>query len=42
MNSQPLMVAYSGLVNDDVRKKAEEAGFNIVLENPLTADMIKN
>ena len=35
------MVAYSGLVNDDVRKQAEEAGFDIVLETPLTVDMIK-
>jgi len=42
MNTQPLMVAYSGLVNDDVRKQAEEAGFNMVFESPLTADMIKN
>ena len=38
----PLMVAYSGLVNDDVRKNAKEAGFKVVLESPLTVDMIKH
>jgi hypothetical protein len=36
----PLMIAYSGLVNDDVRKKAKEAGFKVVIEAPLTVHKI--
>ena len=39
--TQPLMVAYSGLVNDEVRKNAKEAGFKVVIESPLTIDRIK-
>lgn len=36
MVKQPLMIAYSGHVDDNVRKKAKEAGFQVVIENPLT------
>ena len=35
------MVAYSGLVNDDVRSKCKEAGFTIVIESPVTVDNLK-
>ena len=42
MYSQPLMVAYSSLVNDDVRKKCKEAGFQVVIENPLNVKDIKD
>ena len=42
MYMHPLMVAYSGLVNDDVRKKCKEAGFKVVIESPLTTDHIKD
>ena len=40
MATRPLMVAYSALVNDDVCKSAKEAGFDIVIENPITVDKI--
>ena len=40
--TQPLMVAYSGLVNEEVRKNAKEAGFKVVIESPLTVDRIKD
>ena len=33
---QPQIIAYSGLVNDEVRLKAKEAGFKMVIESPLT------
>ena len=42
MYMHPLMVAYSGLVNDDVRKKCYEAGFKVVIESPLTTGHIKD
>jgi hypothetical protein len=34
------MVAYSGLVNQDVRQQCEKAGFQLVIENPLTTQKI--
>jgi hypothetical protein len=34
------MVAFSGLVNDDVRKSAKEAGFEVVIESPLSVQKI--
>lgn len=40
MFMHPLMIAYSGLVNNDVRKHAREAGFKIVIEAPLTVQKI--
>ena len=40
--TQPLMVAYSGLVNEEVRKNAKEAGFKVVIESPLTVERIKD
>ena len=36
------MVAYSGLVNEEVRKNAKDAGFKVVIESPLTIDKIKD
>ena len=42
MYMHPLMVAYSGLVNDDVRRKCKEAGFKVVIESPLTTGHIKD
>jgi hypothetical protein len=42
MYMNPLMVAYSGLVNDDVRRKCKEAGFKVVIESPLTTGHIKD
>ena len=41
MFNHPLMIAYSGLVNDDVRKKAKSAGFKVVIESPLTVQKIQ-
>ena len=35
------MIAYSGLVNDDVRKQAKAAGFKVVIESPLTVQKIQ-
>ena len=40
--TKPVMVAFSGLVNDNVRAKAREAGFNIVIESPMTTNIIKS
>ena len=40
--TQPLMVAYSGLVNEEVRENAKEAGFKVVIESPLTVDRIRD
>lgn len=41
MYTHPLMVAYSSLVNDDVREKGKKAGFEVVIESPLTVAKIK-
>ena len=38
----PLMVAYSGLVNKNIRMLAEMAGFDIVLEAPLSPGIIQS
>lgn len=38
---KPLLVAYSGFVDDDIRQKGKEAGFDIVIEAPLTQEKIK-
>ena len=35
------MVAYSALVNDEVREKCKDAGFNVVIETPLTVTKIQ-
>ena len=40
MATQPLMVAFSGLVNDEVRKDAKEAGFDLVIESPLSVQKV--
>jgi hypothetical protein len=40
MYTVPLMVAYSGLVNKDVEKMAKEAGFDLIIESPLTVEKI--
>ena len=37
----PFIVAYSGFVNDEVRKKGKEAGFDLVIEAPLTQEKIE-
>ena len=42
MFTAPLMVAYSGLVNKEVEERAKEAGFDLVIESPLTVEKIKN
>jgi CheY-like chemotaxis protein len=41
MFTQPLMIAYSGLVNDEVRQKAKLQGFDVVIDAPLTVDKIQ-
>ena len=35
-----MMIAYSALVNPDVEKECQEAGFDLVVESPLTTDKI--
>lgn len=40
MFNPPLMIAYSSLINDDVRQKAKAAGFNAAIESPLTVQKI--
>ena len=40
LKNRPIMVAYSGLVNQDVRQQCEKAGFQLVIENPLTTQKI--
>ena len=35
------MIAYSGLVNNEVRQKCKDAGFQLVIENPLTSQIIE-
>lgn len=34
------MIAYSGFVNDNVRKQCKEVGFQIVIEAPLSQQKI--
>jgi hypothetical protein len=34
------MIAFSGLVNDEVRKKCREAGFAITIDSPLSVQKI--
>ena len=36
----PLMIAYSGFVNQKIREDAEKAGFDIVIEAPLSPPII--
>ena len=40
MFTQPLMVAFSGLVNDEVTSKAMKLGFDEIIEAPLTIPKI--
>jgi len=40
VQNRPIMIAYSGLVNQDVRQRCEEAGFQLAIENPLTTQKI--
>ena len=41
ISSSPIIIAYSGYVDDNVRKKCKEAGFALVLESPLSKPMIE-
>jgi hypothetical protein len=38
----PLMIAFSGFVDQKVIQKANMSGFEIVIETPLTFEIIKN
>ena len=40
--TQPLMIACSGLVNEQVKAKAEKHGFQVVIESPLTTEKINS
>ena len=37
----PLMIAYSGHVDDEVRQKCKEAGFKVVIDSPLTVQKVQ-
>jgi len=37
-----MLIAFSGLVNDEVRQKAAEVGFKQIIEAPLTQQKIKD
>ena len=36
-----MMIAYSALVNPEVEKECQDAGFDFVIESPLTTDKIQ-
>lgn len=36
MFTKPLMVAYSGFVDESIREKAKKKGFDVCIESPLT------
>ena len=38
---QPLMIAYSGFVDENVSKRATDAGFLMVIEAPITIAKIE-
>lgn len=40
IDNHPIMIAYSGLVNSDIKKKCLAAGFQLVIENPVTVQKI--
>lgn len=42
IDNHPIMIAYSGLVNADIRKRCQTAGFQLVIENPLTVQKIQD
>jgi hypothetical protein len=37
---KPLIFAFSGFVNDDIKKKAIDAGFTDIIEAPLCSENI--
>jgi hypothetical protein len=39
--TQPLIVAFSGFVNEEVKRKAKSVGFNLVIEAPLDVPKIR-
>ena len=39
-SQKPLIIAYSGFVDDMIRKNGKEAGFDEVIEAPLTQEKI--
>lgn len=39
---QPLIIAVSGFVDEEVQKKCKEAGFNMLFEQPLSVDEIQD
>ena len=38
----PFMVAYTGHVDEIVKKRAKDAGFELVIQNPLSGPMVKD
>ena len=38
--TQPLMIAISGFVDDEIRLKAKNCGFQVVIESPITVPKI--
>jgi hypothetical protein len=41
VGNKPILVALSALINEDVRKKCLKAGFNVIMESPLTVKKIE-
>lgn len=40
IRAHPIMIAYSGFVNDEIRKQGKDSGFQIVIEAPLSQQKI--
>ena len=42
VSATPVIIAYSGFVDNDARKKGKDAGFAFVIESPLTQEKLKD
>ena len=42
MSRDPLIIALTGFVNEDVQRKTREAGFDNLIEAPLSPSKIKD
>lgn len=40
-NSRPYMVACSALINNQIEQKAIKSGFDLVIESPLTVEILR-
>jgi hypothetical protein len=41
IDNQAIMIAFSGFVDDNVRLKCEEAGFQLVIDTPLSVQKVQ-